>query len=99
VEKAADDCQRRGFVQAMTLDTLLARMGLEFVDILKIDIEGAEKEVFESSAEWIDKVRVIMAELHDHHKAGCSKAFFEATRGFHCELSKGEIIIRLRVAE
>ena len=73
----------------------MIRMGLKFVDILKIDIEGAEKEVFENSVKWINKVGVIMAELHDNIKAGCSNAFFEATREFHGAFSQGEIVIRL----
>jgi FkbM family methyltransferase len=95
-EKAADNCQPLGFIQALTLDALMTRMDLESVDVLKIDIEGAEKEVFESSAKWIDKVGVIMAELHDRTKAGCGKAFYEATRGFYGEFSKGEVVIRMR---
>jgi FkbM family methyltransferase len=96
MEKAAENCQSRKFVEAITLDALITRMGLKFVDVLKIDIEGAEKEVFEGSAKWIDKVGVMMIELHDNIKAGCSKAFSEATKGFHDEFSKGEIVIRLR---
>lgn len=93
-EKIDDGCLGMGFVQAMTLDSLMNRMDLEFVDILKIDIEGAEKEVFESSLKWINKVGVIMAELHDNIKPGCSNAFLMATKGFHGEHSKGEIVIR-----
>lgn len=85
-------------VQALTLDAVMSKMGLKTVDLLKIDIEGAEKEVFENSAKWIDKVKIIMAELHDNIKPGCSQAFMAATKAFPGESSKGETIMRSRTA-
>ena len=39
-----------------------------------MDIEGAEKEVFEHSAEWIDRVMNIIIEVHDDLKPGCAAA-------------------------
>ena len=56
---------KESYVRGIRLDKLIEDCGLGCVDILKIDIEGSEKEVFESSAPWIDKVGVIMVELHD----------------------------------
>jgi FkbM family methyltransferase len=64
----------RGLVEASTLDKILSDHKIDVVDILKIDIEGAEKEVFENSAAWIDRVGVIVIELHDSFKAGSGKA-------------------------
>ena len=54
--------------------------GWTTVDLLKIDIEGAERELFEKSRsdDWIQKVRVFVIELHDWLKAGSSWAFFDA---------------------
>jgi FkbM family methyltransferase len=34
-------------VPALTIDRIMTEYGIDFVDILKIDIEGSEKEVFE----------------------------------------------------
>jgi len=34
------------------------------VDLLKVDIEGAEREVFASRGDWWKKVGLIIAELH-----------------------------------
>lgn len=95
-EKPLADDERSGLVDAMTVDTLMASMNLETVDLLKIDIEGSEKEVFENSAKWMPKVRVIMAELHDNMKPGCRQAFLEATKDFSQQFSNGETVIRLR---
>ena len=87
--------QRRK-VQAITMEDLITRLELNYVDILKVDIEGAEKEVFENSLGWIDRVGVIMVELHDHLKVGCREAFVSATKAFPEEFFKGETVIRLR---
>ena len=51
-------------VPCWRLDTLLDRMGLNHVDVLKIDIEGAERGVFAMRGDWWRKIRVIVAELH-----------------------------------
>ncbi|GFO55064.1 hypothetical protein GMSM_20710 [Geomonas sp. Red276] len=69
-------------IDCITMATLLADFGLERIDILKIDIEGGEKEVFEASASWIDKVDVVAAELHDRITMGCDRAFYLATKDF-----------------
>jgi FkbM family methyltransferase len=35
------------------------------IDLVKIDIEGTEKEVLEGDLAWLDKVSVVVLELHD----------------------------------
>ena len=55
-----------------------------------MDIEGSEKEVFETSASWIDKVGVIIIELHDHYRSGCSRSVYTATKNFEFGWRKGE---------
>lgn len=68
-----------GKVDAITMDSLMKAHGLEQVDILKIDIETSEKELFSNNYEqWLPRVRMIIIELHDWLKPGCSRMFFEA---------------------
>lgn len=81
-------------VPGVTIDAILRDAGEERVDLLKVDIEGAELEVMEKSGEWIEKVGVVMIELHDDIKPGCSKAFHEATAGFSRAVTKGETHMR-----
>lgn len=83
-----------GSVPGLTIDAILRDAGEARVDLLKVDIEGAEREVMDASGEWIGKVGVLMIELHDGIKAGCSKAFYDATWGFSREVIKGETIMR-----
>jgi FkbM family methyltransferase len=52
-------------VEAISIDDLLARYAPEgMIDLLKIDIEGAEAEVFSGPMAWLDRVVCIIAELH-----------------------------------
>lgn len=87
---------RTRVVDAMTVEALMARTGISAIDLLKIDIEGSEKEVFENSGDWMPKVGAVMVELHDHLKPGCTIAFLDATRGFGEHQQKGETIFCLR---
>lgn len=84
-------------VRAVTLPTLMREMHIRRIDVLKVDIEGAEKEVFES-CDWMDAVRCMMIELHDRFKPGCSQAVDCAARGFS-QLQRGEVTLYLRGVE
>jgi FkbM family methyltransferase len=77
-------------VDAVTLDRLMHLHQCEHIDVLKIDIEGSEKEIFESCEPWIGKVGMIMVELHDRYKSGCSRSVYAATRDFDVEWCRGE---------
>lgn len=85
-------------VEAFDIPSLLARGGVEEVDILKIDIERSELVVFSTSyEEWLPKVRNLLIELHD---ADCSKVVFSALNGFDYQLSeRGDVTycLNLRV--
>jgi FkbM family methyltransferase len=50
-------------VQAVSLATLLREHG-GAVDFLKIDVEGAERELLRTGSEWADAVRCLKVELH-----------------------------------
>ena len=69
-------------VEAISVPTLIERFALGRVDLLKIDVEGAEKEIFEHAGAWIGGVGAIFAELHDRFLPGCSEAFERATAAF-----------------
>jgi FkbM family methyltransferase len=85
-----------GTVPGVTVDSLMERFGWGHVDLLKIDIEGAEKEVFAEAEKWIDRVGMIIVELHDRLKAGCSEAVFSATTKFVHKVERGETIFLTR---
>ena len=95
-ETDADDPKA---IKTMTIAKLLAESGFDEIDLLKIDIECAEKEVFEASDvdDWLSKTKVIAIELHDRHKLGASRAVFGAVIKQDFFLSqRGENLIFLR---
>jgi FkbM family methyltransferase len=71
-----------GPIPALGVADILERAGAARIDILKIDIEGAELEVFaEGSACWLDRVEVLLVELHDGMRPGCVEALERALQG------------------
>ena len=68
-----------GTVSAISLNSLLEKYSIEYVDILKVDIETSEKQLFSDNYEkWLPKIKTIVIELHDWIEPGCSKPFFIA---------------------
>jgi FkbM family methyltransferase len=56
-----------GDVPAVTIADLIDQLGVRELDILKIDVEGAEDSLFGPTVmDWIGRVRVIVWELNDH---------------------------------
>lgn len=59
----------------------LTQLNLSRVGMLKLDVEGAEKEIFESNDPVLREIPVILVELHDRLVPGCEKAFREFSIG------------------
>ncbi len=90
-------------VPGVTIDQIASEAGAEQIDLLKLDIEGAERELFSSDCHaWITRTQVLIVELHDWIVPGCGKAFFSATSQhdfnyFHH--GEHEILISQRLGE
>lgn len=56
---------------------------LHQVDILKIDIEGSEKEVFENNTAWLSKVKNLMVETHEDMRPGSTSSVMNAVSSYH----------------
>lgn len=52
-------------VETMTLESLLSKMNIESVDIVKVDVEGAEWMVLEGAKNIMGQIRNWVIELHD----------------------------------
>jgi FkbM family methyltransferase len=64
-------------LQGITVSSLLEDSGFDRIDVLKLDIEGAEKEIFGRDCEpWLRKVNILAAEIHD----GCKPLVDSALR-------------------
>lgn len=78
-------------VPAITVPKLMNTFGLQKIDLLKCDIEGAEKEVFEN-CNWMSHVGTLIVETHDRFKSGCSMAVRNAAHGFTVQ-ERGELTV------
>lgn len=77
VEEASEKSENS--INAISIDTILKQFNINKIDILKMDIESAEKEVLSYNYQnWLPKTKMLIVELHDRMKPGCSKAFFDA---------------------
>lgn len=83
-------------VRAVTVGTLIREFGLDHVDILKVDIEGAEREVFADTSGWLDRVDAMVVELHERLKYGCNRSFYNGSNGFDHEWVRGESVVLAR---
>jgi FkbM family methyltransferase len=83
-------------VRAITVGDIIRDHGLDRIDLLKVDIEGAEKELFSEPGQWLDQVDAICIELHDWFKVGCTRTFFAAVGDFDVEAWRGENVLVAR---
>lgn len=83
-------------VNGVTADKLINDYKLNKIDILKTDIEGAEKEVFSNTSAWIHKIDALIVELHERMKPGCKKSFYTGLNGFDQEWKRGENTFLMR---
>jgi FkbM family methyltransferase len=70
-------------IRAVSFSELRAGSGHDKIDLLKIDIEGTEREIFAdaSCAQWLDCTEQIVLELHDRIVPGCTAALDQALTG------------------
>ncbi len=96
--RTAEAESQEGGIESVTLPEILARWDAAEIDILKLDIEGAEREVFSLGYEdWLGRVKLLIIELHDRYKPGCSASFYAAVSKFQFEETKrGEHLLLVR---
>ena len=64
-------------IKALSVYEIMKQQDWSTIDILKLDIEGTEKNIFEKNYEsWLPFVRVLIVELHDRMIEGSSEAVF-----------------------
>ncbi len=82
-----------GEYDTVTMEEIIRQCGGRGIDVLKLDIEGGERELFEDehSDRWLDQVKVMVVELHDRYLEDCSSTLVRrlAGRRFQCHV-RGE---------
>jgi FkbM family methyltransferase len=102
VEKYAFRVERcspaEGSLPGYSIETLMKKFQLPHIDILKMDIEGAEYSVFKHNSDsWLPAVKVLITELHEFIYPGVSEFIPGVLRGSGFRIQwKGENLIALR---
>jgi FkbM family methyltransferase len=85
-------------VPVVTVGEVLASYGnIDGAVLLKLDIEGAEREVLSASGDWIGSIGAIAVELHETLSEGATAALRQATLDFRRCASRAEISMVSRV--
>ncbi len=79
---------------AISINDIQKNYNWPHIDIVKLDVEGAEEKIFESNYEWLAKTKVLIIELHDELLPGSSKTFRKAISEYDfTETQLGENLI------
>ncbi|HVB81194.1 MAG TPA: FkbM family methyltransferase [Candidatus Binataceae bacterium] len=85
-------------VDAISIPDVMRKFGMERIDILKLDVEGTEYELFTRNIDdWIERVNVLIFECPDHERPGTVSALYRkiATMDFDCFVN-GENLVLIR---
>ena len=89
------DFENEATFKAISVKEIMKLYNLKKIDVLKIDVEGAEKNLFEQDYdEWMPYAKCIIIELHDWVQKGSSETFYKALSNYkYWKFEKGENVI------
>lgn len=82
-------------MESLTIKDILKKIDSKTIDILKIDIEGAENKLFSSNSDyWLKNTRFIFVETHDRYVPGTEKLILEKSKEYGFKVDKkGEYLV------
>ncbi|GAB4047152.1 FkbM family methyltransferase [Spirosoma litoris] len=98
IDASKEEATNPNTIDTITIDNILTEFNLERIDLLKLDIESAEKYLFSDNyLSWLPKTKAIIIELHDWMEDGCSKPFFaainKAFQNYSLKLSGENVVV------
>lgn len=98
--REATGCTEKADIRGVSIDQLMREYYWDEIDILKLDIEGAEQKLFAGKVkEWIHKVRVFIFECPDYDAPGTAMLIYRELAACHLEYNSfihGENLILIR---
>ncbi len=82
-------------IKGITLNAIMEEHKLTFLDLVKLDVEGAEAVIFSHDYEhWLSKTGTLIIELHERNWPGISSNFYKAINQFSFDsIQHGEYFI------
>lgn len=84
-------------VPGLTINSIISKSGFDTIDILKIDIEGAERSLFEN-VEWLARVKCLAVEFHGDARVASRFDAVMMHHGFTCTDHGHTVIARRSVS-
>lgn len=76
---------------SITVSDIMKKYHWDKIDVLKMDIEGSEKSVFERNyKEWLPKTKVLFIELHERKSPGCTDTLKKAISNYNFNWKSSE---------
>lgn len=73
-----------GGMPSITISDIMKKYQWDKIDILKMDIEGSEKSVFERNyEEWLPLTKILLVELHERKSPGCTNVIRNAISNYN----------------
>lgn len=89
-------------IPAYSLSYIMKKYSIQQIDLLKIDIEGTEKNIFEEDCDyWLSRTKTLIIETHDGIVKGSTKTLFRALEkyDYHCIPSGENFLIYFEIAK
>jgi len=76
---SVNECDRHepGAIEALSVGSIMQEFTLEQLDLIKMDVEGSEKNIMENATDWLPSCKTLVIELHDRMAPGSSEIFFK----------------------
>ena len=98
-EVAGEECKESDIVKGIDIDSLCEKYELKGSLLIKMDIEGSERQIFEhiGEARWLDRTAVLMMEIHDRPEGDLFRLICDTMgeRGFK-KTERGENVVFIR---
>lgn len=93
--RVAED--ENGTIEAHSIDSLMEERGWDWIDVVKLDVEGSEVQILSgSSRRWIDRIGTLIIELHQDFAPESARVLFTAfsEQDFHLAWRGENLILR-----
>jgi len=61
---SVDFSTHHGDVEVLTIGDILDRLSWDYVDVVKMDVEGSEWEIFNGPLNWLQRTKLLLVEFH-----------------------------------
>ena len=82
-------------IKTISINKIMEKYHWRHIDVLKLDIEGGEKDIFSCELDWLKATRQIIIELHDYKTSGCSQTLINSlcNRNFNISFQGENLIL------